>query len=110
MIASIELNDTPGIYAEFLNTETCVSGSLFDMEDEHLADYLVYCIAMGDNAANIALQFDFIFKEWNEDSETEEGALVSLIFSKNEGGFGFSADRWKSGAAASRRCREGLQC
>lgn len=89
MIASIELNDTAGMYAEYLGQKTCIGGCLYDMEDEQLADYLVYRVEGSGEQAKIAIQFDFVFKEWNEETESDEGAIVSLVFSKREGGFGF---------------------
>ena len=87
MIASIELDDIP---SPALVTSKCtccdkplsrVSGKLFDLEDEHMADYV---ITWHREPSPKPATFDFIFKKWNEDSELEEGAGVSLLFHRDE--------------------------
>jgi len=84
MITSIEFDDAPSYPCETTALHR-VTGKLFDRDDEHMADYIVSWPLV---SSEKPLSIDFIFREWNEDTEAVEGAVVSVHFHQDEKGLG----------------------
>ncbi len=87
MIASIELDEQPN---PALPDESCpccdkslsrITGKLFDLDDEEMAAYI---ITWHTEPCEKPATLDFVFKEWNEEKEEEEGAVVSLKLHRQE--------------------------
>lgn len=89
MISSLEfVDETTNPPCQQCGTVTnTICGKLFDYEDELLTTYYVSWTVEG---SKTTAAFDFVFREWNEEQDCEEGVVISLEYKNDPEAKGFT--------------------